>query len=544
MTAGQKFVRLLPSLALVVAAVAAFATLAANVIGNGRLSVEESIQIVRALWYGSGAVKPFSAADAGSTMPLYSYLLGLWQSAAGADVARARYLSVGLTLLDAALLFAVSRRLTANTQVAAAAVFIFLVTPAAAYFHLLAAPIAAVTFFHLLAIFLIVQGLGRPRVGVTIAFALTLAVLVLFDRDMLAAVLFLGPLYVVAIGKQRFLHLLLAMIVFCAVMGGAYVQFGERWLDALRWGPLLAPAWMEAGIPPPRAALIELNTVQGTGVIYSLPPDLGGVIVDSIVLPYGAAILTALLLFVTAGRGLRVLWAVPIYVLWLIGSRLLGPLAGCDDCLIRGAGADMGVIALGCALTLAMAYRSARQKGLTASVIIIGGALLITVANTFGPALASRPERQYFPAPMLRYPGAAPEKIEMRAVEQFIAKNSPGREPVLILHAVPGMPAAATLAGRRIPAQSLNPMPAYRTIKSSVPDRQREATLAAIEGAGLWTDETLKRWLERDYDVVIVENELRGLDRAKIDPALSTAFERIAEISVAGRQFVLYRRKA
>ena len=114
-------------------------------------------------------------------------------------------------------------------------------------------------------------------------------------------------------------------------------------------------------------------------------------------------------------------------------------------------------------------------------MVVIGGTLLIAAANTFGPALATRPDRQFFPAPMLRYPGAAPERAELRALEEFIAKNAPAREPILILHAVPGVPVAATFAGRRIPPQSLNPMPAYRTLRGSAARREAaEECLAAF----------------------------------------------------------------
>lgn len=541
MSAASKVIRLLPAVALVVAALAAFGTLAVNVLGNGRLSFDESGNLVRALWYASGAVKPFTAGDPAAPMPLYAYLLGFWQAAVGTDIFTARVLSVVFTVLDAALLFAISRRLTANTQVAAAAVFIFLVTPAAAYFHVLALPVAVTTFFHLLAIFCVVLGLGRPRVGVTIAFAIVLAVAVLLDRNMLAAVLFLGPLYVFAVGKQRAIHAALALGIFALVLGGAFAILGPRWLEALLAGPVLAPMLKAAGLSP-TLALLDANTNQGAAVALSMPPGFGGVVLDSLILPFGAAIVCALVLFAIAGQGLRVLWAVPLYMLWLIGARLLAPLATCEDCVIRGVGSDMAIIALGCALTLALAWRSARQQGLTASVVVLGGTLLITALNTFGPVLATRPDRQYFPAPMLRYPGSGTERAEMRALEEFIAKNAPARQPILILHAVPEVPLAATFAGRRIPPQSLNPMSAFRTIRG--PSGRREATLAAVEGAGLWADETLMRWLERDYDAVLIEADLRGLDRAKIDTALAAGFERAGEITIAGRPFTLYRRKA
>jgi hypothetical protein len=542
MTSVSSFLKLLPAIALLLGGAAAFVALSLNVSGNARLTTEEAGGLIRALWYASGAVRPFSSADAANAMPLYPYLVGLWQSAFGADPLVARQLSIILTVVDAALLFTICRRLTANTQVAAAAVFLFLVTPAAAYFHATAVPVAALTLLHLTAILAIVHSLGRPRLWLSAALGLCFAGMILIDRDALASVLFLGPLFIVAVGRRRAPQAAVLMVVFGGVIGATAALFGERWLDVLRWGPVMAPIWQAVGLAPRAFALIEANTREGAAAAISVPRNLTSIIIDSIVLPYGAAICGALLLFAVSGRALRVLWAVPLYVLWLIGARVISVLSGRGEDLIQFAAGDLAIAALGCALTLAMIWKAARDSGLTGSVIVIGGALLITAANTFAPALATAPDRQFFPAPMLKYPGPQAEALDLRKLEDFIAKNTVAGDALLILHDLPAAPLAATLAGRRISAQSIAPISAYRTLKAGLAGPEREATLAAIEGQGFWTDETMTRWIERDYDAILVEDGLKISGREKIDAGLNS-FERIGAISVAGRQLTLYKRK-
>jgi hypothetical protein len=543
-TAAPTLGRLLRAAILIAAAAAAFATLASNVTANARVSADEAAALIRSLWYASGAIKPYSAADPTGAMPLYFYALGAWQSVAGTELAAARYLSVALTVASAAILFVIVRRLTANTQVAAAAVFVFLVTPAAAFFHSVALPVAAVTLIHLLVLLTIVHALGHPRAWTSVVFGLLLAALLLTDRDTIAAVVFLIPLYTVGIGRKRALHGALAVVTLAAGLGSAFLAFGVPWLDVLRWGPLLAPLWQMAGLAPPGLDLIAANAAQPIGAAFAQPGGQLTAMIDSALLPYGAAVLGALLLFAVAGRGLRALWAVPIYLIWLIGARLLTPFAACGDCLIRGLAVEAPIAALGCALTLAMLWRTLRAQGLTASMIVIGGALIVAAANTFAPAAAQRADRQFFPAPMLRPTGPSSVRAELRTVEEFIARNTPAGEALLILHDLPVVPLAATLAGRRIPVQSLAPMAMYRTVKPNAPAAARELTLAAIEAQGYWSDTTLARWLERDIDVVLLQQGLRGLDPDQISPALEQGFDRAGEVTVGGQTLVLYKRKS
>ncbi|MBM3516064.1 MAG: hypothetical protein FJX59_20465, partial [Alphaproteobacteria bacterium] len=249
--------RLVPAGALLITAAAAFATIALNTIDNGRRGSSEAIQLIKSLWYASGAVQPFAAADGVGAMPAYPFIVGLWQSFVGADPSTARWLSVGLTALSSLLLFTLCRRLTANTLIAAASVFMFLVTPAAAYFHATATPATAGTTLHLAAALLVVQGLGRPRIWISVLFAACLVAFVQLDRTALASLIFLIPLYVLAIGRARALHAAIVLAVVAAGFGVGYLMFGSRWLDVLRWGPLLAPLWQVAGLAPSTFALIE-----------------------------------------------------------------------------------------------------------------------------------------------------------------------------------------------------------------------------------------------------------------------------------------------
>ena len=203
---SRRTARVLPTTIVLLLAAAAYGAIATNVFHNGGISFSESLYLVKSWWYVSGTAAPYTATDATRTTPLYFYLLGWWQNLAGIGVLPARALSCGLGLVNGVLLFAICRRLTGNILASAAAVLLLLATPATAFYFTMAIPAAAVSVLHLVAIWLIVAGLGRPRVGATIAFGLICAALYFTRPDMILAVVMLVPLYIAAIGSARVLH--------------------------------------------------------------------------------------------------------------------------------------------------------------------------------------------------------------------------------------------------------------------------------------------------------------------------------------------------
>src|SRR6185295_18335465 len=104
----------------------------------------------------------------------YFFQLGYWQELVGVGQFWGRVMSIGLGVVNGLLVFAICKRLTANSTAAAAAVFVFLATPATAFAFASATSAAMVSALHLLAIWLLVISVGRPRPWATILFGLLL----------------------------------------------------------------------------------------------------------------------------------------------------------------------------------------------------------------------------------------------------------------------------------------------------------------------------------------------------------------------------------
>src|SRR5262249_8149007 len=127
--------RPLPAVVLLLGLLAVYTVVGGLTLLHGQSFPEEVAALIRSWWYAgpTAAVRPYSAADATWSMPLYLYQLGFWQKLAGIGPLPGRILSMAIGLLDGLLLFLICKRLTANTTASAAAAFIFLATPATAF---------------------------------------------------------------------------------------------------------------------------------------------------------------------------------------------------------------------------------------------------------------------------------------------------------------------------------------------------------------------------------------------------------------------------
>ena len=126
--------------------------------------------------------------------------------------------------------------------------------------------------------------------------------------------------------------------------------------------------------------------------------------------------------------------------------------------------------------------------------------------------------------------------------------NVPAREPVLVLHGlgnakVASLPFAVLLSEHPFPAQSIDPAASQRNINPSLSAAGREAVQAALEEESLWSDATLGRWLDRDYDFILFQEDRAINQRAQI-AAITRRFDLAATTAYRGATIYLYKRKA
>ncbi len=538
---------LLPTAVLFLGAAGTYGVVAFQALLNGHTSGEEVAYLIKSLWYASGLVSPYTATDATARMPFYFYQLGFWQELQGMGRIPARMLSIGIGVINAALLFAICRRLTANTLVAAAAVFIFLATPATSFYFATATPTATVSMLHLAAIWLIVTSLGRPRPWITLLMGVLCAAMFFYRQNMLLSIVVLAPLYIAAIGRQRMVHALLLIAAIAAVMGGVLSAFPPRLGEYALRLPVISPWLSDAGLLAPNFTLIDKGTTADTTMGPAFARLNLSDLLNAFVLPYSGTLFLAVLLLAFAGPGLRVLWIAPLYFVWLVLGHYLASQGTCPRCILSYAPYFSAIGALAAALTLAMISLRARRKGVPQAPLVLIGAVLAVGLNTFAPNFATQADARAFPVPMMINPGAATELAEIETMARWISSQAQGREPILVLHSLgtknlAALPYAVFLSGHMIPAQSIEPALSKRVINAKLGGQAREAVQAAIEEETLWSDETLARWIERDYDAIILQQDTT-YDQRPLLAQITPRFNLAATIIFRGETVQLYKRK-
>lgn len=527
----------LPAAFVLLAAVAAYAAVASNAVMNARLEFEEVGFLIKAWWYISGALPPFSAADATPTMPLFPFGLGALQTQIGLEAQAARISMAVVGVLNGVLLFYLCRKLTANTLASAAAVLLFIGTPATSYSFSTVSPVALVSLLQICALWLVVLSVGRPKIWLSLAMGAVLSGLILLSIDMLIPALILLGIFMAACGKARWLHGALVVAVIAAVSAATFFVLPEQFETYIFSTPVLALLQDFAGLGAPGQMYVASQTSYG----------FERILVDAYegaLLPYGGTILLCLILFGLTASGPRVLWVIPIYMLLALASLVVFHAPGCEVCIATVPSQVTAVAALGAAMSLALFARMVRQKNLAAAPVMIGGVFFALALNTFAPVLAARDALHSFPAEELKQPRPGAEQEDITTLMRFIGQNvAAGSEPALLIHKLPALPYAMHMAGRRFPAVSINPLGSLRNAPGALSAARREAALAAIERTGGWTGETLRRWIERDYELIIWQEGALNIDPATL-ALLNTGFDVAATTDYRGAKLTLFKRKS
>ncbi len=526
----------LPAGFVLLAGVAAFAAVASNAVLNARLEFEEVGYLLKAWWYITGALQPFSAADASPTLPVFPFGLGALQTQIGLGVTAARISMAVLGLLNGILLFLLCRKLTANSLASAVAVLLFIGTPATSYSFSTVSPIALISLIHLAAFWFLILSIGRPKVWRSIAMGVALTLLILLNLDMALPALMLFLLFMAAVGSARWVHGAIVIVVMAAILGAGVYLLPEQFTSYLLNAPLIALVNDLTGLAAPTqavgASLPAYNVLRISEDAF-----------EGVLLPYGGSIMLCVFLLALTARGPRILWTIPIYLLLALAALVVFRAPGCDVCIATAPSQVTSIAALGAAMTLAFLARGMRQKNLSGAPLVIGFVFFALALNTFSPILAERESLHSFPAEELKQPWPAAEQEDIATLMRFIGQNvPPGSEPILLIHKLPALPYATHMAGRRFSAVSINPLSSLRSAPSTSSGTRREAALAAIEQNGGWSGESLRRWIERDYELIIWQEGALAIDPGTT-ALLNSAFEAAATTAYRGVKLTLYKRK-
>ncbi len=538
--------------AILAAAAVFYAAFGAYAVVRGRTWSDEVTYVAKSWWYAQGLVAPYSDADATWYMPLYFSLLGAVQSWFGPGLITGRVLSLVLGALSGGALFACCRKLTGNRPAAALAVLVYALAPATAYYFATATPLAAVSLLLMTGVWLTLNGRDLPASRGWIAPAnsaalgVLFALLFFFRQNMILAIVALAPAYVLMVRERRTLHAAILAAAAAATSALIVWMFPERLGEYAVRLPGLTPVLLFAGLLPERFELILASTASPLSLAFEPRRIAAGDIVNAFLLPYtGTAAAAAAALVLARKTPLRLL--APMLFFFLAATHYLGSVGYCPTCILTYTNyfVGLGALAAGCAFAVLWARHERRQRDPFAGVLPAVTAVVFLNVFASGAVRSSDPAVAEgltgFPAPMLRQTQANSEAHDMAVLAREIDAALPRGKPVLVLHNLPSITYAAFRSGRVLPPQSLNLWQSYREVGRGVAGDQRAAVVRALEAESLWTDDTLARWLARDYDAVVYQEGLSP--RPMLEQVLAQDFDVAKRVDYRGWKLGLYVRR-
>jgi hypothetical protein len=93
-----------------------------------------------------------------------------------------------------------------------------------------------------------------------------------------------------------------------------------------------------------------------------------------------------------------------------------------------------------------------------------------------------------------------------------------------------------------MPSQSIDLVASHRTIKQSLSGPARGAVQTAIDEESLWTDATMQRWINRDYELILFQAD-PAIDQSDRLITITAHFNHIATTHFQGSSIYLFERR-
>jgi hypothetical protein len=98
------------------------------------------------------------------------------------------------------------------------------------------------------------------------------------------------------------------------------------------------------------------------------------------------------------------------------------------------------------------------------------------------------------------------------------------------------------MAGHSMPPQSIDMLGTYRRMKTDLSGAAHEAVQGAVEEESLWSTATMRRWINRDYDLILLQENPR-VDQSERFIRINSFFNHIATTTFGDAAIHLYERR-
>jgi len=519
--------------------------------------LDETTYVIKAWWYITGTVTPYSAKDSTNYLPLHYFALGAWQTLFGNDLVTSRLWSTFLTAVNMGLLAFLLRRLGCGVWPIAIALLVFAVNEESTFYFSSTTPYALAVLLQLAALHGLIGLDRRPGVAVTALLAVSLTLVYMLRPDLsIFIALALGTILYRS-GKAGLAITAAVAATFLSAWALCASIWGARFIYVSTLLPGLSDALMKMGLlldlypnalryaqyltyNPPRDVLAMLRSAM----LFEIHRDWIGLHhLPAVISAAFAAVVAALPRI--QGRGWLVYFTAAYWgglIYFLVAGQLQ-----CNICVQ----AYLNYVDYLAAIAGGLALHALSARGLSARRLkILRGSAIAAIAiaiaiqgyklrGTLGLPSAFRIEQPLPP--------------QINRIKSVLAGVVPQDTDIAVLGTDNRLMLGLTAAGAQIAPWVLGGYDRYRIVQPDIgPDLTRK-TIDEIEAMGNWTDATVLKWLSGSYDTIAVQYAPPITHKSPWNPssdvvrrALDRCFRTERAIDLTGMvpplQFTIYRR--
>lgn len=564
-----------------------------------RSHTDESYVLINSWWYVSGVIQPYGPEDRAWYMPVMYYFYGLWQKIFGIGHVSARMGNAMLGLACLGLMTSLGRNLSERKEHALWPMAIFALTPMAILYFAIAGPYSLVTMFLLLCLLLLTRqnefrwwitslGVGvtfylihftRPQMIFSVPLLSLYQGLTAENRKIrrvtlsLAAAFTLGWITLSAFPKKLAYYALQIPVVTDKVIEIAksrwsvnldpYHELWEVFPEGI-FGvdPTYKHTWGWGDIETVRTHFWHYYHVVTTLCLIGFAMLLYDLVRERSLDPLRRLGPFSCLFFVVI-ESMHVLGALeyayggmPAYSVYPLGVGCLGgawALSRVTEWMVNAPKPSIPSLLTWCVPLIVAALWIARMWEFQTVFFCLGLAGLL-VYKRFRPDRAAAPLlwmslwTSWLGLSALSYVRHAglmvwsdPRKTyieEVHATKQFITDRIPAGSKILVIGGQPRTTEGVWLAASRFNPVAMGQPQTYRRMLPNVDPKKKARALELLDELALWTDDLMKKWIERDYEYVLATSG--GLYPQYTD-YLEKNFDRIGVMQE--EIFILFRRK-
>jgi hypothetical protein len=533
--------------ALLVAMLVGWLVLSVSAVMRQGTWADEANYVIKAWWYVTGAVKPYSAEDATWYQPLMFYTVGAWQRIAGHGLVASRSLTMLITGGNITLLAWLLRRLGCGVWPMSAAIVIFALTEDSVFYFSSASPYALAIFLQLAALHLLLSMNRTASLRLALSLGAVLTAAYLLRINLIAFIALALAIVWVRAGRDRWRVYVCSAAIVAVTWSVLALLWGRRFIYISMWLPGVTDWLVHAGILPD---FYPNMPAFSTGpLVVEREPGLAGflgyvfgweMLRDWILMHHAIPIAAAFFATVLASvrriphRGWTLLFTLSFWAMMLYHH--LGGQSFCPICIQGYANYFDFLAALAGGLALQGLLQPAASRLAKAAVICLfaaslAGAALQSWSLTGVNRLPSlRNQTDSLPAEV-NLAGATMKTLLPRGTVAGIV----GFDPRISL--------ALQEADIRIPPVFLSLSSFYRKVNDGLKPELQAKTVAEIADISLWTDAIARQWIENDFDWLVVQRQpaprtpswlIWAPDTPLINTALQKCFERSAAPAFSG----------